>query len=620
MDIHISWENQTYTILLNDAIATRNAPFSGDDVDGIRISVTRAVDVWYDEIYVGFDNMMGFTCPFTDRSGTSTAAPPQQHWSFQEVHGGNSNGYTEYHAMTRHYNHIDPTGTIHFDGQGTVSNNQDLTFSYPSGDILIEQGKLHAGALRYLTNSARTAKNPLAASYTLVSPNGLWNAPSKGGDGRQFWYTEYNTASTDIPSLNGGVAACSSQDMLTWRFEGFMFQYVNLSDMVFGSPAPFTMERPNVQFNNHTNMYVMWATMDNAARSLALNVVASSPNEDGPFFFQRSFYPDGNRTRDQTVFINDVGIPVLARTYYQTVEYLLPEAMMQPVWESVKFRNGSVNYRSSYHRAKYHPGYDNFNDIFNQRWRNESLPWDVVCVNKITGYERHIPPGIYTAQGTVCIDPDEYKIVYGQGNPVVPSLFLNPNTSDNSWWVQASVPAVGAQPWASSYRDGYCGIRELNDGFTVDDPRLVTFNPTNRSTCSNIADNPVHISLQDKLIGVQRVVTMRRAKFIAISELTEDYLDTTGRLSSFEGELGTPGEVAIDLMTLIPSMGQLGFGVGQDIKSTFVPPVRSEFDTAVDYAYRFKQYIRNPNDRASYALACVLDGVCPVNYLAQLGL
>jgi hypothetical protein len=225
--------------------------------------------------------------------------------------------------------------------------------------------------------------------------------------------------------------------------------------------------------------------------------------------------------------------------------------------------------------------------------------------------ERPVFPGTYTADGTVCNDPEEYKVVYGQGDPVVTSLFLDPNVSDNSWWVQTSVPAVKAQPWASNYRDGYCGIRLLNDNYETDDPSLTEFTPQNRASCSNIADNPVHVSLQDKLIGVQRVIMTRRAKFLAMSSLTEDLMDTTGTLcyyfgeltiewflivchivpagilTSFEGEFSTPGGEAIDLLSMLTDMGQFGLSPGNNINSTFRPPVRSEYDTADDYAYRY---------------------------------
>jgi hypothetical protein len=72
----------------------------------------------------------------------------------------------------------------------------------------------------------------------LIGFAGLWSSASDGiggaGDGRQFWYTEYDYNSSQSSALNGGIAACSSQDLITWRFEGIVFHYTNLSDMVFG--------------------------------------------------------------------------------------------------------------------------------------------------------------------------------------------------------------------------------------------------------------------------------------------------------------------------------------------------------------------------------------------------
>ncbi len=617
VDIKIQWDNHTYLVSLNDTIVTYNQPFKGDDVDGIRLSVTRAVDVWFDEIYVGFDNTMEFSCPITSRTGTSTVAPVQRGWSFDEVHGGNSNGYTEYNVMTRHYNFLDTTGSIPFDGQGAVKDFQDIKLQYADGDYPLTQGKIHAGALVYLTNSSRTIQDPLQASATLDSPVGLWSTGATAGnlgDGRQFWYTEYNYESKLTSELNGGVVACSSQDLISWRFEGIVFHYVNLSDMVFGKEGPFIVERPKVLFNPPTKEYVMWAAMDHKFnRSLAMSAIASSPFEDGPFLFRRSFYPDGNQTRDQVIFVNNENLPVLARTYYQTVEFVLPEAMMQPIWESAKSSSGIINFRSNYHRAYYDIGYDNYNDIFNQRWRKEDIVYRVICEDKITGERREVKSGTYNADGFICNDPQERKIVIGQGDPIITSRFVSPNNSENSWWRPTSVPAVEAQAWSANYRDGYCGIRKLNDDYDLNDPNLANFQPEVRDTCSNIADNPVHNAMPDKLIGILKVVLTRRAKFIAFSQLTPDYLDTTGYLSSFEGELESG-----NLISLLTELGQFGFGAGNSINSTFNPPKRSEYDTAVDYRRRFSQYILNFNDRATYSLACVLDGVCPVNFRDQL--
>jgi hypothetical protein len=267
----------------------------------------------------------------------------------------------------------------------------------------------------FLQNSPRSGRTPPEAAATLAAEQGkgLYNVDPNVistdpllGRGRQFTYTEYSYQSPVYAPISGGVASCSSQDLKTFRFEGFVLYYNNLTDMVFNTNGTFVLAKPTVLFNNATKMYVMWATMDNALRSingskvppsgsgrlgpLAISTTASSPYEDGPFLLSRSFYPDGNYTRDQKVFINDENRPVLVRTYYQTVEFLLPRAVMQPVWESVKFRNGSVNFRNSYHRTIYNVNYDDIHDIKEQVWRKENIPWEVKCVNKITGKYSHI--------------------------------------------------------------------------------------------------------------------------------------------------------------------------------------------------------------------------------------
>ncbi len=43
----------------------------------------------------------------------------------------------------------------------------------------------------------------------------------------------------------------------------------------------------------------------------------------------------------------------MRRSYDHTIEYVMPKAATQPMWESEKYHNGSVNYRYNYHRAYY---------------------------------------------------------------------------------------------------------------------------------------------------------------------------------------------------------------------------------------------------------------------------
>merc|ERR1711871_96100 len=74
IDIHIQWDKQIYYILLDDTVVTKEGgeSFVGEHVNGLRISLTRAVDVWFDEIYVGFDNTMDFICPRITRQQVKT--------------------------------------------------------------------------------------------------------------------------------------------------------------------------------------------------------------------------------------------------------------------------------------------------------------------------------------------------------------------------------------------------------------------------------------------------------------------------------------------------------------------------------------------------------------------
>jgi len=363
---------------------------------------------------------------------------------------------------------------------------------------------------------------------------------------------------------------------------------------------------------------VMWMGLDNANRTLGMAAVAVADHPGGPFHFVRSFYPDGNQTYDQTVMAAPGGRAYLARTYYQDVEYVLPEPLMMPIWESVKDENGSVLFGLNYHRAFYEPEYDNYHDIYLQRWRKEDKPWQVICVNRITGANRTIDPLTdRNLDGSYCTSPDEYKVVEGQGNPWIRSRFKDPTAEVNNQWTPASVPGVRAQDWYHNYLDGTCGIRKLDDDYYLDDPDLVNLNLTDRADCANVADNPLHAALPDKLIGIHTVVETRRAKYVAVSRLTDDFLDTSGELTAFEGEL----EDEAQLISLLTQLGQFDLSAGDSLGTTFREPeydATGTFAPARDWNTRFRQYESAPNDRARYSLGCVLDGECPVDFASQL--
>ena len=95
------------------------------------------------------------------------------------------------------------------------------------------------------------------------------------------------------------------------------------------------------------------------------------------------------------------------------------------------------------------------------------------------------------------------------------------HVSSNSMSIRFSRPRLFAQS---------CGLltSPVNAPRSVSCLHLVSDrSPTNRSACSNIADNPVHETLPDKLIGTKTVVETRLAKYVAVSLLTRDLLDTS---------------------------------------------------------------------------------------------
>ena len=540
VDIRIDWNLMAYDIYLDDIMRVDHASFSGTGIKRVGLNTYHSVATWYDEIYVGTDSTMNFRCPKILSSGVEINRPTQTGWKAEAI-----GGYGTNHRMQRHESHVSRRkvyqfnngGLTPFDGEGHKKFTSDVKFRFASGDRNMAPGGLNAGSLLKISENvlsddawdrATTTDGAFGGdSWDSGSERGAKVAPGKGSSKRYFWYGEHSNtdgARSGYDSgvdMQGGVASCSTNDFITWRNEGIMFHYANITDMTFGTSGPFTVERPKVLYNNSTKKYVMWMGLDNAARSLGLAGIAVSDYPNGPFDFVRSFYPDGNETHDQTVYQDVNGTAYLARTYYATVDYILPAPVMQPMWESVKNPDGTNNFGLSYHRATYEPSYDDFHDIYLQRWRTEDRPWEVHCINKLTKAERKVPFGETNFDGEVCHDPTEYKIVKGQGQQGyslsgVKTRFLDPSDKNNSWWMPSSVPTVKAQPWSKNYQDGTCGIRKLDNDMQKLDPDLPQRSVGGRESCSNIADNAVHPTPPDKLIGEEASCAYKKNIYLRV--------------------------------------------------------------------------------------------------------
>jgi hypothetical protein len=133
-------------------------------------------------------------------------------------------------------------------------------------------------------------------------------------DGVYFWYGEFKTAGPGGNRANVGISVYSSRDLYHWKNEGIALKVSDdeSSDIVKGC----ILERPKVLYNAKTKLYVMWFHLElkgkgyNAARA----GVATGASPTGPFKFVRDFRPDGEMSRDMTLFQDDDGKAYLITT------------------------------------------------------------------------------------------------------------------------------------------------------------------------------------------------------------------------------------------------------------------------------------------------------------------
>lgn len=241
-------------------------------------------------------------------------------------------------------------------------------------------GVFQAGSFLFVPDAEKWGKSDF---YTDGSVKRLYDGVPKG---RYYWYGDHFSPSKHDPEgyMYGGVGACSSSDMIHWRNEGIQLHFVNISDQWGNLTEVFLAQRPKVLYNDNTGKYIMWMHVeDNRTRNYGAAAVATANYPNGPFHFHRTFYPDGNKTKDLNVYKNKKGEGFLLRTYFADVDYYLPQPVMQPMWESVKDSSGDIDFALNYHRAYYAPEYDDYHDIFEQRSRKEDINWDIRYYHKL---------------------------------------------------------------------------------------------------------------------------------------------------------------------------------------------------------------------------------------------
>lgn len=118
-------------------------------------------------------------------------------------------------------------------------------------------------------------------------------------DGIYYWFGECK---------NGiGISLYTSTDLYNWKNEGLVFKPDGSvsSDIRNGC----VMERPKVVKCENTGKYVLWFHLELAGQGYSAARVATCVADKitGPYEFVRSFRPNGNMSRDQTIFVDDDG-------------------------------------------------------------------------------------------------------------------------------------------------------------------------------------------------------------------------------------------------------------------------------------------------------------------------
>lgn len=135
-------------------------------------------------------------------------------------------------------------------------------------------------------------------------------------NGSYYWYGENKAGRTWLPDSTKawegyrvdvtGIRCYSSPDLRQWKNEGLVLKAV--PDDPAHDLHPYKVcERPKVVFNPWTKKFVMWMHIDSEDYQAARAGVAVADKPTGPFTYLGSVRPEGQDSRDQTVFQDEDG-------------------------------------------------------------------------------------------------------------------------------------------------------------------------------------------------------------------------------------------------------------------------------------------------------------------------
>lgn len=324
------------------------------------------------------------------------------------------------------------------------------------------------------TNS-RQSKVIVPGTSWMDTDGNLINAHGGGilfYNGTYYWYGEYKGDSTYrldwVTSWEcwrteaGGVSCYSSADLVNWKFEGLVLPSTPENDSSELHPSQ-VIERPKVIYNEKDSQFVMWMHIESPDYEKAHAGVAICDSPTGRFKYLGSMRPNGQDSRDQTVFKDDDG-----RAYHI--------------------------YSSEWNRTLYisllDDSYTKHTGVFKRNFINKSREAPAVFKHQgkyylissgCTGWDPNVAEyavadsmlGEWTVIGNPCTGPGAEKTFYSQSTYVLPvagkpgkyiAMFDRWNKTDlmHSSYVWLPVCFTSAETFEIPWRDSW-KITDLTD-------------------------------------------------------------------------------------------------------------------------------------------------------------